>query len=124
MQKTIGGIRGVAVLYSLRGCKFFFELADRFLKENDRIFNDSELDDEDLPKTVEEKNLIETFDWFLHVRDLQKWYVPNISEEDVLQKPMAEIMVNLLQMKMEVKAAKARNKHDKRIADQKSKNKK
>jgi len=50
--------------------------------------------------------------------------VPNISEEDVLQKPMAEIMVNLLQMKMEVKASKARNKHDKRIAEQKSKNKK
>ena len=54
-------------------------------------YESDDSDDEGNPKTVEEQNLINVFDWFLHVRALQKWYLPNLSEEDVLKKKMSEI---------------------------------
>jgi hypothetical protein len=48
---------------------------------------------------------------------LQKWYLPNLSEQDILSKNMSEIMVNILQMQMESKANRARTKWEKKNAE-------
>jgi len=57
------------------------------------------------------------------VRDLQAWFIPNLSEDEVLDKYMSEVMVNLLQMQMERKASKARRKYEERQAKQRAKTK-
>jgi len=48
------------------------------------------------------------FGWFVTIRDLQSWLIPCPDEDKVLEMSMAEIMVNLRQMKMEKNAKIAR----------------
>lgn len=55
------------------------------------------------------------------VREMQFWFKPELSEEEILEKSMIEIMVNLRQMKMTKEARDARQAYEQAEAERQRK---
>lgn len=51
------------------------------------------------------------------VRDLQFWFKPELSEEQIVEKQMIEIMINLRQMKMTEEARESREQYEREKAE-------